>query len=77
MTTFDQKIQIPENRHVSLKLHVPENVPIGEANIQVTITPVIPPKKGWDALMKFHGIFKDDPAFQGNSVDIQRKMRDE
>ncbi|MDR2200451.1 MAG: hypothetical protein LBR53_13575 [Deltaproteobacteria bacterium] len=44
MTTFEKTIKIPENRHVNLDLEVPENVPIGDANLQVTITPT--PDKG-------------------------------
>ncbi|MDR1488106.1 MAG: hypothetical protein LBT62_09015 [Deltaproteobacteria bacterium] len=75
MTTIEKTIEIPENRRVNLELEVPENIPTGEANIQVKITPSQKKKATWNDLMKFEGCLKDEPAFQGNSVEIQRKMR--
>ncbi|MDR2199203.1 MAG: hypothetical protein LBR53_07110 [Deltaproteobacteria bacterium] len=41
MTTIDKTITIPENRRVNLEFEVPENAPIGEGNIQVTINPTL------------------------------------
>jgi hypothetical protein len=31
----------------------------------------------WKDLQKFKGLLKDSPIFEGDAVEIQRKMRDE
>jgi hypothetical protein len=77
MTTIEKTVEIPENRHLNLDLELPSETPIGKANILLTITPTVTPKQAWANLREIAGCLKDDPAFQGNSVDIQRKMRDE
>jgi hypothetical protein len=77
MTTIEKTVEIPENRVVNLELQVPENIPIGGANIHVVITSTQEKRPTWKDLKKFEGCLKDDPAFQGDSVEIQRKMRDE
>lgn len=79
MTVINKTVEIPQDRHLRLEIELPPNMPIGDANIQITITPKIKrtPKEAWEALGKFQGILKDNPDFQGNSVDIQRKWRDE
>jgi hypothetical protein len=78
MTTFNKIIKIPNDRRLSLDFELPNDIPTGTANLQLTITPEEEsPKQAWDTLMEFYGCMKDEPAFQGNSVEIQRKMRDE
>jgi hypothetical protein len=77
MPTIEKTIKIPADRHLQIDLELPDDTPIGNANIQITITPIVPPKKISEVFKEFHGIFKDDPAFQGDPVEIQRKMRDE
>jgi hypothetical protein len=58
-------------------LDVPENMPMGEANLQVTITPTVKKWPTLEDLRPFVGLLKDSPIFKGNSVEIQRKMHDE
>jgi hypothetical protein len=77
MPTIEKKVEIPQDRLVSLEIQVPENVPTGEAILQVTITPTIDKWPTWKDLKKFQGCLKDLPDFEGNAVEIQRKMRDE
>jgi hypothetical protein len=77
MPTIEKNVEITANRRLQFDLEIPDDIPIGNANIQITITPILSPKNVWDALREFQGIFKDDPAFQGDPVEIQRKMRDE
>jgi hypothetical protein len=74
MQTIEKTVAIPENRRLTLEL--PADTPTGELHISLTITPVsnITSKQN---IMDFWGIFKDHPAFSSDSVEIQRKMRDE
>jgi sporulation-control protein spo0M len=77
MTTIEKTIEIPENRRVNLELDLPENIPAGVANIQVTVNSLQMKKVTWKDLQKFQGCLKDFPIFEGDAVEIQRKMRDE
>jgi hypothetical protein len=77
LITIEKKVVIPEDRLLHLDLQIPENVPIGKANLQVTITPTMDKWPTWKDLKKFQGLLKDLPDFEGNAVEIQRKMRDE
>jgi hypothetical protein len=77
MTTIEKKVEIPENRRLYLELELPENVPAGEANIQVIISSNQNKCLTLRDLNKFKGLLKDSPVFKGDGVDIQRKMRDE
>jgi hypothetical protein len=79
MTVINKTVEIPQDRRLRLEIELPPNMPIGEANIQITITPIDKrsPKEIWEALSKLQGVLKDSPTFQGNSVDIVRKWRDE
>jgi hypothetical protein len=76
MIIIEKTIEIPENRVVNLELKVPEDVPIGEANLQVTIVSTQQKCLTLKDLNKFKGFFKDLPDFKGDGVEIQRKMRD-
>jgi hypothetical protein len=58
-------------------LELPSDIPVGTATLQLTITPTVKPKKSWDDLRKVVGILKDSPLFQGETVELQRKLRDE
>jgi hypothetical protein len=76
MTTIEKTVKIPEDRRLRLDMELPDDVPIGEVNVSVTITP-LPEKHGKRTLASFCGILKDDPLFIGDAVEFQRKMRDE
>jgi hypothetical protein len=77
VTTITKTIKIPDNRRVNLEFEVPEHVPTGEANLVVTITPTQYKCVTWQDILKFSGVLKDSPIFEGDPVEIQRKMRDE
>jgi hypothetical protein len=77
MLTIEKIAEITENRLIKLELELPADTPTGEVNISLTITPVHQPDSPKRPLSSFCGIFKNDPIFQGDSVEIQRKMRDE
>ncbi|MDR1487093.1 MAG: hypothetical protein LBT62_03730 [Deltaproteobacteria bacterium] len=77
MKIIEKTVEIPKDRHLKLDLELPSETPLGEVNIQLTIIPTVTPEQAWANLREIAGILKDDPAFQGNSVEIQSKMRDE
>lgn len=75
MTTIEKSIEIPVDRRLRLDLTLPDELPPGRAELRLTINPS--PASGG---MPFDGLFgslKDSGLFSGDSVDIQRKMRDE
>jgi hypothetical protein len=76
MTNIGKKIAVPENRRINLEIELPKDTPIGEVNVNISITP-ISQRKPKRTIESFYGIFKDSPIFEGDPVEIQRKMRDE
>jgi hypothetical protein len=75
MITFSKNIEITKDRKVYLEL--PEDTPIGEVSISVTIIPIYQPITTNRTLSSFCGILKNDPIFEGDSVEFQRKIRNE
>lgn len=79
MTTINKSVDIPADRRLQLDLLLPPDLPIGRAEISVTITPASetgdgPRPKPFEGLA---GSLRDSGIFKGDSVDIQRKMRNE
>ncbi|MDR1313066.1 MAG: hypothetical protein LBQ12_05065 [Deltaproteobacteria bacterium] len=75
MAIIQKFLNIPEDRRLKLDLELPRDIPSGAAKIIIVIKPVSK-KKSKRGVLDFWGIFKDHPAFQGDPVEIQRKMRD-
>lgn len=76
METFNQTLQIPDNRQITLTL--PDSIPTGEAEMVLVIHPKSSTAvRKEDELLKLVGILKDSPNFEGDPVQIQRRMRDE
>ena len=76
MTTVTKKITIPPDRHIKLDFYLPDNVALGDAEVRMEIVSVKPPRKPMD-LSKWAGCLANSPVFEGDPVEIQRKMRDE
>lgn len=77
MHTIMQTVTIPADRRVLLDCAVPDDIPTGVAEVSVTFQPVdvsVSPKKSF---MDFYGALKNSPALAGDSVAIQRALRDE
>lgn len=79
MTTIQKTINIPADHRVRLDLTLPDSLPVGKAEIRLIITPAAesipnPRKKSFADLF---GCLKDSGVFEGDSVEIQREMRDE
>ena len=78
MTTIQKNVELPEDRRLRLDLELPVDLPTGQAEIQLTITPLgntrLESSRG-----PFEGLFgclKDRGIFAEGGVAIQRKMRD-
>lgn len=76
MTTIDKKVEIPENHRLILDLTLPANLPPGEADVRVTITPAAARSKE-KAFAGLAGSLKDSKTFGRDAVELQREMRDE
>ena len=77
MAIIQQTINIPPNHRLRLDLPIPQDIPAGRAEIQVTIIPY--PKKAQDS-KPFEGLagsLKDSALFSRDGVELQREMRDE
>ena len=65
MNAIQQTVQIPANRRLQLDLTIPEDVPTGEAEIQVVFSPLrkdVPPRETCNRLgfMRGHGVIPED-----------------
>jgi len=76
MTTIHKIVEIPADRRLHLSLDLPDDLPIGQAEVRLSISPTAP-KTAPATFADFTGCLKDDTSFVGDAVEIQRKMRDE
>jgi hypothetical protein len=79
---IQQTVTIPADRRVLFEL--PRDIPVGEAKCKLIITPFPAPRseaKSQSSFQKhfdeFYGCLKDSPAFEGDSAQIIRKLRNE
>jgi hypothetical protein len=75
METIARTLHIPKNHRITLTL--PHHIPAGEAEVVLVIHPSLEtPKISKDeALLKLAGALKKSPRFCGDSVQLQREMR--
>ncbi|MDR1250223.1 MAG: hypothetical protein LBK63_13095 [Treponema sp.] len=80
--TIEQNIEIPEDRRITLEL--PAQIPAGAARIKVFVSPdikavekTVKMSRQMRRIMQFYGCLKDSPVFEGDPVEIQRRMRSE
>jgi len=80
MITIEQKVHVTGDRKLLLVL--PPEVPEGDMDIVVVVSPTSAPEQNTAAgerktLRDFLGILGESPSFAGDPVDIQRRLRDE
>ena len=76
MIIIQKTIEIPPDRRLNLSLELPEELQPGPAELHLEfLQPKI--EDASDTLAGFAGCLKDSPAFAGDALEIQRKMRDE
>jgi hypothetical protein len=77
--TIEQTIEIPQSRRITVTL--PQSVPTGTAKLTLFTGEVAkkPVKMSRQArkLLQYYGCLKNSPVFEGDPVEIQRKMRSE
>jgi hypothetical protein len=73
MIIIKKTIEIPADR--LLKLELPDSLTPGKAELTLEITPE--PKPNGKAIMAHFGCLKGTTAFGEDSVEFQRKIRDE
>jgi hypothetical protein len=76
MTVISKTIEITEDRRLRLDLELPDGLPIGKAELRLTINPLrpVPANKPFEGLF---GVLKNKKSFDGDGVDLQRQWRDE
>ena len=77
MTTIDQKVSIPENRLLRLDLHLPPDIPSGEAVVRVIILPGALESSERKAFEGLAGSLRDSEIFSRDGAEFQREVRDE
>lgn len=75
--TLVQTVAIPANRKLVLELTVPDDIPLGKAEIFVSMKPVTPAATPQHTFENYIGALSGSAAFVGDAVQIQRVMRDE
>ena len=75
MNAIQQIVQIPADRRLQLDLALPDDFPAGEA--KVLVFPLIPEAGGYESIKHLAGCLADSKTFAGDSVALQRALRDE
>lgn len=76
MTTIQKTITIPDNHRVNIELSLPKSMPVGVADVVVTISPKrkSPPKT---PLANLAGSLAKSKNLAGDSVALVRQWRDQ
>lgn len=89
MNTIHKTIDIPQSRLLNLEVQLPENLPVGKAEIMLMISPVhelsqnliaTPAKELPPGRHRFQGLagsLSQSKVFEGDPVEVVRAMRDE
>ncbi len=77
METIVRTLDIPKNHQI--KFTLPRSIPTGKAKVVLVIHPTleVSPISKDEALFKLSGTLKNSLNFNGDSVMLQRKMREE
>lgn len=75
-TAWQDTVCIPEDRRLSIMIDLPDDVPTGNADVTVLIS-VCRPQNETKHLMDFAGKLSGSQTFYGDSLTLQRSLRDE
>jgi hypothetical protein len=75
MTVIEKSISIPVEKTMHIEFNFPEDIPPGEITVQINIS-FRPDISIGDIIKQNRDNFKDCDAFQGDSVELVRKIRD-
>jgi hypothetical protein len=77
VTTIQKTVDIPLDHRIHLDLSIPKDIPVGLAEIHVTIIPNLKNKQERKPFDGLDGCLKDSAIFGRDALDLQREMRDE
>jgi hypothetical protein len=77
MTTIEQTIEITPDHRLRLDLPLSSDIPVGRAEIRITIFPCTKNLSGRKPFEGLAGCLKDSPIFGNDGVELQRRVRDE
>jgi hypothetical protein len=80
--TIEQIVEIPADRKITVEL--PPDTPTGAARLKLsvshdegTVQKTGKMSRQTRALLKLYGCLRDSPLFEGDPIEIQKKMRAE
>jgi hypothetical protein len=76
VVTITKIIKVPEDRLYRLDLTLPEDFPVGKANVRVFFSPDITGEP-LVPLSELAGCLKDSKIFAGDPMEVQRRIRAE
>ncbi len=76
MTTIQERITIPEDHRVTIELRLPDSLPVGAADMVVTISPKGGARPG-APLASLAGSLAGSRHLSGDAVALVRQWRDE
>ena len=77
METIRQQLNIPANRRVKLDIILPNEIPIGAAEMIMVVASYSRPQNNRRAIMELAGCLRHAKALRGDPVSIQKGWRDE
>lgn len=76
MTTIQKTITIPDDHNVNIELSLPKSLPVGAADVTVTISPK-EKKHPKTSLLELAGSLANSENLAGDAVSLVRQWRDE
>ena len=76
MNTIQQTVTIPSNRRLQLDLPLPNDIPVGQAEMLVVLSPAREDKLN-SSILHLAGCLADSTTFAGDPVALQKALRDE
>lgn len=79
METLKQTLMVPKNHTVHFEVTLPENFPIGLAEVILVFAPKISSNENIVSknILTLAGSLKDSPNFSGDPLTLQKGLRDE
>ena len=77
METIKQQLNIPANRRVKLDIILPDEIPVGAAEMIMVVVSHSRPQTSHRDIMELAGCLRHSKALRGDPVSIQKGWRDE
>lgn len=77
METIKQQLNIPANHRVKLDIILPDEIPVGAAEMIMVVASHSRPQNSRRDIMELAGCLRHSKALRGDPVSIQKGWRDE